>query len=201
LGAVKSRDFVFHVRKSELPSVSGIQEACKKSLIRLETRAMKTPMPSIGRISYHPVILEISQEDNEMINYKIFTQKDMDVLKPILKSLNEQTKFNISLEYLIDGWEHFISEVEESYQGCIENYHNDLTKRDSLEEIINKCNPSLQQKLNTVIQPLDERFYAATNPLKASIIGPMKDQEWYFRAPKKLVADLKEDLEPFIEYY
>src|SRR5205823_4876163 len=76
------------------------------------------------------------------------------------------------------------------YEGVVVEYWNDLTVRDTLEDLIRHAPPLLKEKVLAIVEPLDARFRAATYPLSGSIFPPLDAHEeqgwWWFRGPKRL---------------
>lgn len=68
----------------------------------------------------------------------------------------------VTADTLLDDWTSFVVEVEGGYAGSIDDYANDLTSRDLLEELVRDSQRSLRAKLERVLDPWDERFKQAT---------------------------------------
>jgi hypothetical protein len=105
-------------------------------------------------------------------------------------------------EYLLQGWESTVSEVETGYRALFDEYLNDVDGRD----IINRLLPLAEDKERAMVESrlpeIDSRFIEATVPTGTCIWGVEAaardglDQQqhwWYFRVPGKL--DLVEDRE------
>jgi hypothetical protein len=52
----------------------------------------------------------------------------------------------VMVEGLLRGW-HQLSDTIDKYRGTIDDYTNDLTKRDGLEIVLSRCHEPLRAKL------------------------------------------------------
>jgi hypothetical protein len=125
------------------------------------------------------------------------SSEEADALNTILLGLSERAKRTLTLNQLLQQWGDFVVQVERGYQDSIYEYANDLSIRDLLEEILRGVTQTLQEKLTQLIQPWDERFYNATKKTKQPVLPSMAQESlrsWWFRVPKNLGGELKEDL-------
>jgi hypothetical protein len=63
------------------------------------------------------------------------TPDESRALSEILADLSQRAKYEVSLDRLLSNWVRFVDEVEQGYQDSIYEYTNDLSNRDTLEEI------------------------------------------------------------------
>jgi ribosomal protein L16 Arg81 hydroxylase len=101
-----------------------------------------------------------------------------------------------SLQGLLDGWRHFVIQVEQEYEYSIYEYTNDLSIRDLLKEILSKAPQTLREKLIQEIRMWDNRFQEATQEISRPVV-PRADHDlpsWWFRIPRNLKGELAEDL-------
>ena len=116
-------------------------------------------------------------------------------LQPVLERLAQKAGFPIFLERLIDHWVSFIRDVENGYRDSIYEYTNDLATRALLQRIRTDVSPTLQHKLDVVLDDVDRRFILATEATDLSLTLNEDAPNWLNRIPKKLVGELQKDVE------
>ena len=101
-----------------------------------------------------------------------------------------------------DGWASFVSYDQElrdwrrlarevnAYPATIDDYTNDLTSRDALELILQRCPTPLTERLSAPVSTIDELFRAATVPDVSELIGQFyrtddKSGWWWRRLPER----------------
>lgn len=102
-----------------------------------------------------------------------------------------------TLDDLMTRWILFSSEVERGYNFGIEDYINDLSIRDLLEEVIQSLSASGREQVATIVHEIDERFYRATKEVESSLITSLSsghDGLWWKRIPALLKEELETDL-------
>lgn len=118
------------------------------------------------------------------------TSDESNAIVAALTSFSKRAKFHISLDYLLEGWAKFVTEVEEGYDDSIFDYTNSLSKRDFLEELLRQLPQSLRDKLLNVLQPWDTRFREATREVEEAVLPTLDNTRelgyWWYRVPKKL---------------
>lgn len=72
---------------------------------------------------------------------------------------------------------------------------NDLTSRDQADELVKLVPESLKKKIFPFLEEWDSRFKSATNVLKEPIFREDDPPWWWYRIPKKLIGELKDDVE------
>jgi hypothetical protein len=102
-----------------------------------------------------------------------------------------------SFEEIISRWETFVREVETGYKLSIYDYTNDLTFRDHIADIL-KALPDgeLRRAVHARVAPLDNRLRRATLPSETPLAPGSEptDHWWWFRIPRKLESELRNDL-------
>lgn len=101
----------------------------------------------------------------------------------------------------LELWQQFIAEVEAGYDLTIDDYTNDLSLRDILQEFLDALShePALPtyETLVQKVQELDELFIQATQEVKDPLLPPLGHKPpgfWWFRIPKRCGELLLEDL-------
>ena len=85
-----------------------------------------------------------------------------------------------SLNGLVEGWELFVSIVEDEYDDDSSEYLNDVRVRGELERVRAAVTPFVRASLDERLRPLDARFRAATEPW-----GTRDGQDWWMRVPRR----------------
>jgi hypothetical protein len=119
-----------------------------------------------------------------------FTEAEQAYLAPVLDALSQRAgrEEPFTVQFLVDYWQAFVSELEAGYEGGMDAYVNDVTVRDILQhQVIQGAPPRLQLKVSFALLPIDERFRNATQELDRPI-RPAPDGSqrgwWWYRAPK-----------------
>ena len=99
------------------------------------------------------------------------------------------------MESLLNGWQNVISEVEKGYSLGINDYTNDLTLRDLIEEVLRGCPEDLKEKISLFIKRWDEKFDHLTQKAKRPLLKIDKEFWWWGRIPLNLKDPLKSDLQ------
>jgi hypothetical protein len=104
---------------------------------------------------------------------------------------------NLSLEGLMDRWSSFVGDVEGGYAFSIYDYTNDLSIRDILDSLASKVPESIKIQIANELKEADDRFTKATRQVSAPILngGSSALGDRWFRIPKKLMEELRSDLE------
>jgi hypothetical protein len=118
------------------------------------------------------------------------------VLEPILASMSRKAGHPLTVPFLLERWENFVSEVEEGYDDSIYEYTNDLSVRDLIQVIVDNSPKSFHDKLVGALRIWDERFKKATEGLKRPVLPNREKSQawWWFRVPIKSGSELKKDL-------
>ena len=95
-------------------------------------------------------------------------------------------KRQITAETLFGDWSSLVARLESGYAGGVDDYANDLRGRDLLEELVSGSPASLRMKLEAALNPLDERFRAATVADSGEALSRyvnLSEGWWWRRAP------------------
>jgi hypothetical protein len=109
-------------------------------------------------------------------------------VKSVEAQLSQRARFPMTLSSLVERWSDFVGEVEGGYSSSVDEYTNDLTSRDLIDQVRESLPESVQFEMMTRIGLLDERFKLATQPdIKKALssffaIGPAW---WWARIPIK----------------
>ena len=127
----------------------------------------------------------------------MFIREELTLLDSISASFSRRAKHATILNFneFIKEWFDFIAEVEEGYSMTIDDYTNDLTQRDLIDELLQQVPEDLKNRVIKLIEPSDVRFKNATKILRKSLSSSKNPPWWRYRLPKKLVGELKEDVE------
>lgn len=89
-------------------------------------------------------------------------EQDTEFVKELEARFTSRARFPITLEGLVSSWGQFVADVERGYEDSIDDYTNDLTTRDLLDEALQSAAERFRRALYEEIRPLDDRFRAAT---------------------------------------
>ena len=102
---------------------------------------------------------------------------------------------HVTLQGQGDTWAWLVEEVEAGYTDSVDEYANDVSSRAILDTVLTMAPPNSREQLQRWLLPFDERFDQATVRASAPFYGRDAGSRWYARIPKKLVGELKDDLE------
>lgn len=127
----------------------------------------------------------------------MFTRKELTLLDSISASFSKRAKHATTWNFneLMKEWFDFIAKVEKGYTMTIDDYTNDLTLRDLLDELLQQLPEGLKNKVSKLVEPSYARFKNATIILRKPLWSDKNPPWWKYRLPKKLVGELKEDVE------
>lgn len=100
-----------------------------------------------------------------------------------------------SIDEVVNGWASFVHSVEEGYDWTIDEFTNDVSLRRWAEEAGPLLSPLVRQSMDARLEPLDDRFRAATYPALRPLPGAGITYWWETRLPNLLVGELAEDVE------
>lgn len=125
----------------------------------------------------------------------MFNREELKSLDLITEELTRRSGYPISksFEELMKQLYHLLTEVEEGYTMTIDDYTNELTRRDLAEKLLNEISRDLKRKVSKLLEVWDKRFGEATDVINEPLFD--HPQWWWYRIPKKLVGDFKEDVE------
>lgn len=127
------------------------------------------------------------------------TADEQDAIAALEARFSERAHFSITIGKLLSSWQRFVVEVEQGYEDSIDDYTNDLSTRDLLDETLRAAPQDLNRTLLATIEPVDRRFQQATRAddkhLIETFIRPGEGW-WWSRLPIKLVGSLDKTLTP-----
>lgn len=127
------------------------------------------------------------------------TTDEQDAIAALEARFSERAHYPITVEKLLSSWQRFVTEVEQGYDDSIDDYTNDLSTRDLLDDVLRAVPQDLSRTLLATIEPLDRRFQQATRAddqhLIETFIRPGEGW-WWSRLPVKLAGSLSKTLTP-----
>lgn len=125
----------------------------------------------------------------------MFTEQEQQLLDSITRDFSKRAKHAHlqSFEEFMGKLYKFLGRVENGYEMTIDDYTNDLGRRDLAEELIAKVPSNLKKKISESLKVWDERYDKATNPTEKSILKE-NGSWWWYRLPKILIDELKRDV-------
>jgi hypothetical protein len=121
------------------------------------------------------------------------TPEEAEMIASALTRKNARAR---SLAELVVGWDDFVERVERGYSLTIYDYTNDLGTRNLLEHLCHSVTSELARRIRAELKDTDERFRSATVEYpRATVPAAEPDRWWYFRRPKVLVGDLRQDFD------
>jgi hypothetical protein len=99
------------------------------------------------------------------------------------------------LQELLSEWDEFVNKVERGYRLTIYDYTNDLGTRNLLQYLSRTVSSELSHRIETALKNADDRFTLATVEFPRGVVPRPADPDrwWYFRKPKIVDGELKED--------
>jgi len=111
-------------------------------------------------------------------------------------------------EYLlgqVEEWESVVRDVEKGYTNmCFEDYTNDLTKRDLLQEMDSILSEAGRASFRKVLRPVDKRFLRATHPARKPLCYAVSGEPlgfWWWRVPLQMDKDLWQEMRGYLDPY
>lgn len=126
--------------------------------------------------------------------HEIFKKnEDKLLIKAVEKKWSIGSGYQITLDKQIVAWINLTNECKDGYNDVVEEYTNDLSSRDVIQEILDNISESARSELLKIIEPIDKIFIDHTvkveKPMMAyEWIVPEK-HFWYFRVPKRIKRD------------
>jgi hypothetical protein len=101
-----------------------------------------------------------------------------------------------TLSGMVEAWRELVAHIEEGYDDIIEEYSNDLSVRDLLDELLAVIpEGSVRSWVTKEIEQADQRYRDATREVDKPIFGSGEMAWWWKRVPIVLVGELRRDLE------
>ena len=118
------------------------------------------------------------------------TAEDYDSVERAQQVMQERWR-PASLNAQVDAWACLVQEIEDGYSMTVDDYTNDLSVREWLDQVRPMLTEHVRNSLSSRLAPLDERFDEATaipsRPLPGCGTG-----RWC-RVPRRLIGELRED--------
>jgi hypothetical protein len=92
----------------------------------------------------------------------------------------------------VDAWRAVVESVVDGYRLTIDDYTNDLSVREWLEQVQPLLTARARDSLASRLVPLDERFRAATTVTPRHLPGG--GTGWWYRLPNHLTGELADDV-------
>ena len=99
---------------------------------------------------------------------------------------------NGGFAYLLRSWKQTVDEIEDGYYALFDEYVNDMDGRRIISDLLPLACMKEKAEVEEVLPPLDLRFFNATHPVDACILGEdiaakrsyRQDLDWwYYRTP------------------
>lgn len=124
-------------------------------------------------------------------------------LEGVVRAFRDARKVanHVTLMGLLDSWSGLVEEVESGYEESVYEYANDVDSRAILDRVGASARPEVREALLRWLRPWDERYETATSRAPAPFHGssdpsdPYAASPWHWRIPRRLVGELKSDLE------
>jgi hypothetical protein len=101
-----------------------------------------------------------------------------------------------TLNGMVRSWRDLVAKIEVGYDEIIEEYWNDVSVRDLLEELLAVIpEGTVRSWVMQEIEETDARFRAATHEVDKPIVGSDTAAWWWMRVPNVLVGELRRDFE------
>lgn len=97
----------------------------------------------------------------------------------------------ISLLSILDNWWQFVEEVARGYEGGVDDYVYELSRRDLIEDIANHASVAGKNWIMGVVHHTDKEFIKATKPDSDFAIRSLANASaewWWDREPTRLGA-------------
>ncbi len=129
------------------------------------------------------------------------SKEEYRAIEPILKEISSRVEREITLNELLNDWRYFVEEIARGYNDSLDDYTNDLSIRDLLEDIMRRIPRPLKDKINNVLNPIDKKFFIVTKEIEKSLLYKVDAGSWWYRIPMNYSGEFEEDLKSlgFIE--
>ena len=95
--------------------------------------------------------------------------------------------------YLLPNWEATVKAIENGYGDIFEEYTNDISSRDIIEECRELWPKDQKEEIALRLDAADKRFIAATVPITEPVWNEdginRQDHFWLFRAPESCLGE------------
>jgi hypothetical protein len=103
-------------------------------------------------------------------------------------------------EELLDRWKQVIDQCRSDYSAGLDDYTNDLSVREIVQEILDADRSKTLISLRSIVADLDDRFRGSTIELQQPIFAPSRVGRaqdrlfFYFRIPSSPGSEMTQDL-------
>ena len=108
-------------------------------------------------------------------------------LRHILDRVSTRQRETVRLGALLRDWGDLVAKVERGYALTLDDYTNDLTVRDTIEEVLEAAGQKLRAKIAIPVGELDRRFMSATVEADKPLLP--REHHWWTRVPVKRTGD------------
>jgi hypothetical protein len=126
----------------------------------------------------------------EPLDLSVLSQLDCERASAVLANLS----IWLSFERLLYLWAEFVTDVEMGYSDSGNEYINELSIRDLIDELLANLPADTAASIKDVVKPLDARFGSATKPSGRVGTGGTPKKDWWFRLPKRVGGQFETDL-------
>jgi hypothetical protein len=105
------------------------------------------------------------------------------------------SRIDKNLDHFLTKWRDFVKQVEDGYKLPVDDYANELTRRDILQKIIDGSQPETGEKIINWLAEWDDRLVKVTKEIKEPLLPPIDDRKqgwWWYRIPIKPAGYLDE---------
>jgi hypothetical protein len=103
-----------------------------------------------------------------------------------------------TLERDLQAWEEFVKRTDTGYNSSIYDYTNELSRRSSIEKTNQFISKAASEEITNYVITLDRAFLAATDKVQVPLLPSLGNEPepgwWWYRIPKILLPELKDDL-------
>jgi hypothetical protein len=132
----------------------------------------------------------------ESVELPHFSESELLTLRAAIKPFEERAKHVLPIDYLLKKWVSTVQKIEHGYDLSIQEYVNDISSRNIIYKISSLVDKDLSEKIYKFVSAWDIKFNEATKTIAEPLVreADIHEQPWWFRIPKKLVGDLRDDL-------
>lgn len=122
-----------------------------------------------------------------------FTPSEQEEIRAITEKFSRRAQHDLSVDRLIDKWRVFTREVQQGYRFPLNDYTNDLSVRDLLQELLECVSVEVAPKIEARLAASDNSFESSTSEIDTPLPG-QRSARWWHRVPRTLIGDLRNDL-------
>jgi hypothetical protein len=141
--------------------------------------------------------LTLTPEDKERVRAWLSQKQWVDCLGNEVVFSGEPESYLIGL---LENWSDVVAYIERGYNLTIEDYENDIWRRDDIDEVMQLLSEAGRKAYAELLAPIDERFVQATFevPIPISPLAEGSLERWWWRrVPKRMGDDMLEWLSGF----